>query len=322
METLRDSEIFSQAELVCAGSDESRGTTLRVRDETFVVRTVADALAARPCLAIFCAGSAVSLQQAPVFAQAGVRVVDNSSAWRRDGTKKLIVPEVNAHELQENDYIIANPNCSTIQLVVVLAPLHRRYKARRVVVSTYQAVSGSGAKGIRQLNRERAGDAYEACPDPAYPCAIDANVIPQIGTVLPNGNTEEEDKMIFETKKILSDPTVCVSATAVRVPVFHGHSESVNVSFTHPCDVSALRSVLRQSPGVIVGDDEQQHAFVTPKVAQGSNAVFVSRLRGDDSEQNTVNMWIVSDNLRKGAAVNAVQIGEYIDQKGWLGAKG
>jgi aspartate-semialdehyde dehydrogenase len=272
------------------------------------VVSVEDAIKMKPDVAIFSAGGSISLEQAPLFAAAGTTVIDNSSAWRMDPTKKLVVPEVNAHVLTADDKIIANPNCSTIQMVVALKPLHDKYKIKRVVVSTYQSVTGTGVKAVDQLFNERKGiDGPKV-----YPYTIDLNVIPQIDVFTENGYTKEEMKMILETKKIMGDDSIQVTATTVRIPVMGGHSESVNVEFANDFDLNELRELLAKSPGIVVVDDIANLKYPMPLDAHDKDDVFVGRLRRDETQPNTLNCWIVSDNLRKGAATNAVQIAEYL----------
>jgi aspartate-semialdehyde dehydrogenase len=279
-----------------------------------------DAIAARPNLALFSAGGGTSLELAPKFAEAGITVIDNSSAWRMDPTKKLVVPEINAHLLTSEDRIIANPNCSTIQMVVVLNPLHKRYRIRRVVVSTYQSVTGTGKKAVDQLMGERRKAV--AGSDESYPMAyaypIDLNVIPQIDVFLDNGYTKEEMKMTNETKKIMGDDGIRVTATTVRIPVMGGHSESVNIEFEEEFDLSEVRSILSGAPGVVLVDEPSQQRYPMPMDAHERDETFVGRIRRDESQPRTLNLWIVSDNLRKGAATNAVQIAEYLASKGML----
>jgi aspartate-semialdehyde dehydrogenase len=273
-----------------------------------VIISLADAVAQKPDIAIFSAGGSVSKEWAPKFAEQGVTVIDNSSAWRMDADKKLVVPEVNAHVLTAADKIIANPNCSTIQMVVALKPLHDQYRIRRIVVSTYQSVTGTGVKAVDQLMNERQGiDGPKA-----YPYPIDLNLLPHVDVFLDNGYTREEMKMVHETKKIMGDDTIRVTATTVRVPVIGGHSESVNVEFEQDFDLAEVRSLLEKAPGVIVLDDPAALQYPTPLIAHDKDAVFVGRLRRDESQPRTLNMWIVADNLRKGAATNAVQIAEYL----------
>jgi aspartate-semialdehyde dehydrogenase len=271
-------------------------------------------------VAIFSAGGSTSLELAPQFAAAGITVIDNSSAWRMDPTKKLVVPEINAHTLTRDDKIIANPNCSTIQMVVVLNPLHKRYGIRRVVVSTYQSVTGTGKKAVDQLmgERRKAVAGSEESYPMAYAYPIDLNVIPQIDVFLDNGYTKEEMKMTNETKKIMGDDSIRVTATTVRIPVMGGHSESVNIEFEHDFDLAEVREILSGAPGVVVVDDPARQKYPMPKDAHDKDDTFVGRIRRDESQPNTLNLWIVSDNLRKGAATNAVQIAEYLAANGLL----
>jgi aspartate-semialdehyde dehydrogenase len=273
-----------------------------------------EAIRMKPALALFSAGGQTSLTWAPQFAAAGITVVDNSSAWRMDPDKKLVVPEVNAHVLTANDKIIANPNCSTIQMVLVLQPLHQQYGIKRVVVSTYQSVTGTGVKAVNQLMDERSGIEGEK----AYAHQIDLNLIPQIDVFLENGYTKEEMKMILETKKIMCDESIQVTATCVRVPVMGGHSESVNVELKQPFELKDIRTLLSQAPGVVVKDDPSNGVYPMPLDSYDKDETFVGRLRKDDTQSNTLNAWIVSDNLRKGAATNAVQIAEVLLQKGFI----
>ncbi|HVW62782.1 MAG TPA: aspartate-semialdehyde dehydrogenase, partial [Puia sp.] len=260
------------------------------------------------------AGGSTSLEWAPKFAAAGITVIDNSSAWRMDPTKKLVVPELNADALTREDKIIANPNCSTIQMVVALNPLHKRYKAKRIVVSTYQSVTGTGVKAVNQLMNERKGVQGEM----AYKYPIDLNVIPQIDVFLDNGYTKEEMKMVNETKKIMRDDSIRVTATTVRIPVVGGHSEAVNVEFENDFDLAEVRKILSGAPGVVLVDDPSTQQYPMPKDAHDKDEVFVGRLRRDETQPNTLNMWVVSDNLRKGAATNAVQIAEYLVKQGLI----
>jgi aspartate-semialdehyde dehydrogenase len=270
-----------------------------------------DGIAAQPAVAIFSAGGSTSLEWAPKYAAAGIRVIDNSSAWRMDPTKKLVVPEVNAAVLTKEDFIIANPNCSTIQMVVALQPLHEKYKIKRVVVSTYQSVTGTGKQAVDQLFGERKGAQIEA-GQMAYKYPIDLNVIPQIDVFLENGYTKEEMKMVKETCKIMQDDSIKVTATTVRIPVVGGHSESVNVEFENEFDLKELIALLSTAPGVVVQQDDAAQFYPMPLWAHEKDDVFVGRLRRDETQPKTLNMWIVSDNLRKGAATNAVQIAEYL----------
>jgi aspartate-semialdehyde dehydrogenase len=262
----------------------------------------------RPDIALFSAGGETSLVWAPKFAEAGTTVIDNSSAWRMDATKKLIVPEINASQLTKDDKIIANPNCSTIQMVLVLAPLHAKYKIKRVIVSTYQSITGTGVKAVQQLENEYAGVQGEM----AYKYPIHRNAIPQCDSFEENGYTKEEMKLVKETKKILSDNSIAVTATAVRVPIVGGHSEAVNIEFENDFDVSEIRSILHHTDGVVVQDNNDTYTYPMPLFAQGKDDVFVGRIRRDESQANSLNMWIVADNLRKGAATNTIQIAEYL----------
>jgi len=280
----------------------------------YPIVSVTDAIAAKPAVAIFSAGGGTSLEWAPKFAGAGITVIDNSSAWRMDPGKKLIVPEINADALTKEDLIIANPNCSTIQMVVALNPLHQKYTIKRIVVSTYQSVTGTGVKAVTQLMNERSGVQGEM----AYKYPIDMNAIPQIDVFLDNGYTKEEMKMVNETRKIMRDDNIRVTATTVRIPVMGGHSEAVNVQFEKDFDLKDVRAILAAAPGVVVVDDPANAQYPMPKDAHEKDEVFVGRLRRDESQPNTLNMWIVSDNLRKGAATNAIQIAEYLRSKGMI----
>ncbi|TDO26611.1 aspartate-semialdehyde dehydrogenase [Sediminibacterium goheungense] len=305
---------FPITELVPVASERSVGKEVSFKGKQYKIVSMADGIAAKPAVAIFSAGGSTSLEWAPKFAEAGIRVIDNSSAWRMDPTKKLVVPEVNAEVLTQDDFIIANPNCSTIQMVVALQPLHKRYGIKRVVVSTYQSVTGTGKKAVDQLFNERKGVEGEM----AYKYQIDLNVIPQIDVFLDNGYTKEEMKMVNETKKIMQDDSIRVTATTVRIPVIGGHSESVNIEFANDFDLTEVRNILAAAPGVIVQDDIANQQYPMPLWAHEKDEVFVGRLRRDETQDNTLNMWIVSDNLRKGAATNAVQIAEYLSAKGLL----
>jgi aspartate-semialdehyde dehydrogenase len=299
---------FPVTELVPVASERSVGKEVEFKGKKYKVVSMADGIAAKPAVAIFSAGGGTSLEWAPQFAEAGITVIDNSSAWRMDPAKPLIVPEINADILTANDKIIANPNCSTIQMVVALNPLHKKYGIKRIVVSTYQSVTGTGVKAVTQLLNERKGIAGEM----AYKYPIDLNVIPQIDVFLDNGYTKEEMKMVKETCKIMRDDSIRVTATTVRIPVMGGHSEAVNVEFENDYDLSELKSLLESSPGIKVVDDLPLQLYPMPMDAHEKDDVFVGRLRRDESQPNTLNMWIVSDNLRKGAATNAVQIAEYL----------
>jgi aspartate-semialdehyde dehydrogenase len=304
---------FPVTELLPVASAKSVGQLVHFQGKDYPVVSMEDAIAARPAIAIFSAGGGVSLEFAPKFAEVGTVVVDNSSAWRMDAGKKLVVPEVNADVLTKDDKIIANPNCSTIQLVVALNDLHKKYQAKRLVISTYQSVTGTGKKAVDQLLEERAG---QTASNPAYAHPIDLNVLPHIDVFQSNGYTKEELKMVNETKKIMGDDSIRVTATCVRVPVMGGHSESVNVEFAQDFDLDEVRDILRQTDGVELVDDVQNNHYPMPKDSHGRDAVLVGRLRRDETQANTLNMWIVADNLRKGAATNAVQIAEYLAEKG------
>jgi len=299
---------FPVDELIPVGSDKSIGKEIFFRGKPYKCVSMADAVSMKADIAIFSAGGTPSLEWAPKFAAAGTTVIDNSSAWRMDATKKLVVPEINAHVLTKEDKIIANPNCSTIQMVMVLNPLHKKYNIKRVVVSTYQSVSGTGKKAVDQMLNERNGVKGEM----AYKYQIDMNVLPQIDVFLDNGYTKEEMKMLNETRKIMGDDSIRLTATTVRVPVKGGHSEAVNVEFTNDYTVEDIRSILKDTKGVILQDDVSNQQYPMPLFAEGKDDVFVGRIRRDESQANTVNMWIVADNLRKGAATNAVQIAEYL----------
>lgn len=305
---------FPVTELIPVASEKSKGKLVAFRNKSYTVVTLQEAVAMQPDIALFSAGGATSLEWAEAFAATGCYVIDNSSAWRMHPGKKLVVPEVNASALTREDRVIANPNCSTIQMVVVLKPLHDRYTIKRVVVSTYQSVTGSGQKGVDHLQAERNGTE----PRPFYPHAIDLNVLPHIDVFQDNGYTKEEMKMILETQKIMGDDRIKVSATTVRVPVMGGHSESVNIAFEKDFDLEELRTLLAASPGIIVQDDPSNNIYPMPLDACGKDEVFVGRIRRDPSQDNTLNCWIVADNLRKGAATNAVQIAEYIVAQGWV----
>lgn len=305
---------FPVDELIPVASAKSVGKEVTFKGKPYKIVSADDAIAAKPNVAIFSAGGSTSTEWAPKFAAAGITVIDNSSAWRMDPTKKLVVPEVNAGVLTPEDKIIANPNCSTIQMVVALEPLHKAYKIERIVVSTYQSVTGTGVKAVTQLFNERAGKEGER----AYAYPIDLNVIPQIDVFLDNGYTKEEMKMVKETCKIMQDDTIRVTATTVRIPVVGGHSESVNVEFARDFDLVEVRRLLSSAPGVVLVDEPATQQYPMPLNAHEKDEVFVGRLRRDETQPNTLNMWIVSDNLRKGAATNAVQIAEYLAGKGWL----
>lgn len=305
---------FPVTELIPVASEKSVGKEVTFKGKTWKVVSAETAISMQPNVAIFSAGGSTSLEWAPKFAAAGITVIDNSSAWRMDPTKKLVVPEVNGDAITREDKIIANPNCSTIQMVLVLKPLHEKYKIKRVVVSTYQSVTGTGVKAVTQLMNERQGITGEM----AYAYPIDLNVIPQIDVFLENGYTKEEMKMVNETKKIMGDDSILVTATTVRIPVMGGHSEAVNIEFENEYDAAELRAILENTPGVIVVDDPSKALYPMPKDAHDKDEVFVGRIRRDETQPKTVNMWIVADNLRKGAATNAVQIAEYLSGKNWL----
>ena len=299
---------FPVTDLLLVASERSVGKKLSYKGEEHIIIGLADALAAKPEIAIFSAGGDTSLEWAPKFAEAGTTVIDNSSAWRMDPEKKLVVPEINADELKASDKIIANPNCSTIQMVMALAPLHKKYKMKRVVVSTYQSVSGTGVKAVRQLENEIAGIKGEM----AYPYPIGRNALPHCDVFLENGYTKEEMKLAREPQKIFNDRTFSVTATAVRIPTAGGHSESVNVEFENDFVINEVRQLLNETPGVTVQDNPDTNTYPMPIYAHDKDEVFVGRIRRDETQRNTLNMWIVSDNLRKGAATNAVQIAEYL----------
>jgi aspartate-semialdehyde dehydrogenase len=305
---------FPVTELIPVASERSVGKKVTFKGKEYPVVSADTAIAMKPALALFSAGGSASLELAPKFAEAGCRVVDNSSAWRMDPTKKLVVPEVNAHVLTQDDYIIANPNCSTIQMVMVLNPLHQRYGIKRVVVSTYQSVTGTGQEAVKELMDERNGGAGFG----VYPYRIDMNVIPHIDVFQDNGYTKEEMKMVLETCKIMGDDTIRVTATTVRVPVIGGHSESVNVEMKKDFDESYVKEMLSNQPGVVVVDNPSQKGYPMPLDAEGKDEVFVGRIRRDESQPNTLNCWIVADNLRKGAATNAVQIAKVLVANGWI----
>jgi aspartate-semialdehyde dehydrogenase len=306
LQVLRE-QAFPITELFPVASEKSIGNELDFGGLTYPVIGLQAALDKKPDVAIFSAGGAISLEWAPKFAEVGTVVIDNSSAWRMDPTKKLIVPEINGHLLSLSDKIIANPNCSTIQLVMVLAPLHKKYAIKRVVVSTYQSITGTGVKAVQQMQNERSGVAGEM----AYKYPIDENCIPQCDDFMDNGYTKEEMKLSNETKKIL-DPAIKLTATAVRVPVVGGHSEAVNIAFENDFDLAEVRKLLHDTPGVVLKDDIETFTYPMPKYAEGKDDVFVGRIRRDESQENTLNLWIVADNLRKGAATNAVQIAQLI----------
>lgn len=305
---------FPVTEIIPVASARSAGKKVYFKGNEYTVVDMETAIAAKPNVAIFSAGGSTSLEWAPKFAEAGITVVDNSSAWRMDPTKKLVVPEINADALTAEDKIIANPNCSTIQMVLALNPLHKKYGLKRVVVSTYQSVTGTGKKAVDQLMNERAGKEGEM----AYKYRIDLNVIPQIDVFLDNGYTKEEMKMVNETRKIMRNDSIRVTSTTVRIPVMGGHSEAVNAEFERDFDLDEVRKLLAGTPGIVVTDDPATQLYPMPMDAHDKDEVFVGRIRRDESQPNTLNMWIVSDNLRKGAATNAVQIAEYLLEKGLI----
>src|SRR5215813_628672 len=311
---------FPVTELLPVASERSIGKQVEFKGKKYPVVSADDAIAARPALALFSAGGSTSLEWAPKFAAAGITVIDNSSAWRMDPTKKLVVPELNADALTAEDKIIANPNCSTIQMVVALNPLHKKYKITRIVVSTYQSVTGTGKKAVDQLRAEREREVKGVNGEytMAYKYPIDLNAIPQIDVFLENGYTKEEMKMVNETKKIMRDDSIRLTATTVRIPVMGGHSESVNVEFQNDFEIDEVKKLLCNAPGVIVVDDPATQKYPMPMDAHEKDEVFVGRLRRDETQPRTLNMWVVSDNLRKGAATNAVQIAEYLAEKKML----
>jgi aspartate-semialdehyde dehydrogenase len=299
---------FPVTELIPVASEKSVGKEINWNGKTYKVVSLQTAMDRKAHIALFSAGGETSLEWAPKFAAAGTTVIDNSSAWRMDQSKKLIVPEINASELTKADKIIANPNCSTIQMVLTLAPLHSKYKIKRVVVSTYQSITGTGVKAVQQLENEYKGEKGEM----AYPYPIHRNAIPQCDVFEENGYTKEEMKLVRETQKILNDKTIAVTATAIRIPVVGGHSEAVNVQFENDFDVNEIRQILHNTPGIVVQDNLDTKTYPMPIYAEGKDDVFVGRIRRDESQPNTLNMWIVADNLRKGAATNTIQIAEYL----------
>ena len=305
---------FPVSEILLVASEKSIGNELYFNGRTVKVIGLKDALFKKPEIAIFSAGSTISLEWAPKFAEVGTTVIDNSSAWRMDLSTKLVVPEINASTLTANDKIIANPNCSTIQLVMVLAPLHEKYRMRRVIISTYQSVSGTGKKAVNQLENEISGVQSEM----AYPYPIHKNALPHCDDFEENGYTKEEMKLAREPQKILNDRSFSISATAVRIPTTGGHSESVNVEFKKDFEINNVRKILHETPGLIVQDNPDTNTYPMPIYANGKDEVFVGRIRRDETLEKTLNMWIVSDNLRKGAATNAIQIAEYIIDKKFI----
>ena len=302
---------FPFAELYLVASAKSAGQTITFKGKDYLIKGLEEVRQLAPDIAIFSAGASTSLEWAPKYADAGCIVIDNSSAWRMDPTKNLIVPEINGHVLTIDDRIIANPNCSTIQMVMVLAPLHVKYTVKRIVVSTYQSVTGTGKDAVQQMMNERQGIEGQK----VYPHPIDMNALPHIDSFLDNGYTKEEMKMVNETRKILGDATIGVTSTTVRIPAIGGHAEAVNVEFSEEFNLSEVRSILSSTPGVIVQDDPKNNIYPMPINSKGRDEVFVGRLRRDESQPNTLNLWIVADNLRKGAATNAVQIAEFMMEK-------
>lgn len=303
---------FQFDELLPVASSRNVGKKISFKGKDYSILSMEDAIAAAPDVAIFSAGGSTSLQFAPLFAERGTTVIDNSSAWRMDPSKKLIVPEINGDVITAEDKIIANPNCSTIQMVIALAPLHRRYKLKRIVVSTYQSVTGTGKDAVEQLMNERRG--IEGIQ--VYPYRIDFNALPHIDVFQENGYTKEEMKMVNETRKILADDSIGITSTTVRIPAIGGHSEAVNAEFHEEFDLSEVRSILENAPGVVVQDDVKNNVYPMPIHSHGRDEVFVGRLRRDESQPKTLNLWIVADNLRKGAATNAVQIAEFMQSAG------
>src|SRR5690554_508177 len=299
---------FPLTELIPVASEKSVGKEVNFKDKKYKVVNLKTAVEMKPDVALFSAGGETSLEWAPKFAEVGTTVIDNSSAWRMDPSKKLIVPEINAESLSQDDKIIANPNCSTIQLVMALAPLHKAYQIKRVVVSTYQSITRTGVKAVKQLENESEGTQGEM----AYHYQIHKNAIPHCDSFLDNGYTKEEMKLTNETKKILNDDTIKVTATAVRIPVVGGHSEAVNIEFENDFELNKVRALLQNTPGITVQDNTDTNTYPMPLYAQNKNDVFVGRIRRDESQENTLNMWIVADNLRKGAATNTIQIAEYL----------
>lgn len=305
---------FPVSELIPCASEKSVGKELVWNGNSWKIHSLQQAVKARPALALFSAGGSVSLEWAPRFAEMGTTVIDNSSAWRMAPDKKLVVPEINAHTLNANDKIIANPNCSTIQLLLTLKPLQDSFGLRRVIISTYQSVTGTGQNAVAQMEAERAGKT----PEMVYAYPIDRNCIPHCDVFLDNGYTKEEMKLVNESRKILDLPNLRVTATAVRVPVVGGHSESVNVELDRPASVVNIQTLLAKSPGIVLQDNPSKKQYPMPRFSQHRNEVFVGRIRKDESAENAFNLWIVADNLRKGAATNAVQIAQYLLEKGFL----
>jgi aspartate-semialdehyde dehydrogenase len=302
---------FPVTQLIPAASERSVGKEITFNGKPVKVVSVADAIAAKPVFAIFSAGASTSKDWAPAFAENGTVVIDNSSAWRMEKNVPLVVPEINSHAIKKGDRIIANPNCSTIQMVMALAPLHRKYKIKRLVIATYQSVTGTGVKAVKQMENERAGIQGEM----AYKYQIDMNCFPHGGTFQPDGYTTEEQKLIDETRKILEDQTIMVTATVVRIPVVGGHSEAVNIEFENEFDIDDVRSLISSFPGLVVYDNPDEFKYPMPILSHNRDEVFVGRIRRDLSREKCLNLWIVSDNIRKGAATNAVQIAEYMADK-------
>jgi aspartate-semialdehyde dehydrogenase len=302
---------FPYSELILVASERSVGKKIVIGSNSHEVIGLETAVSMKPDLALFSAGGSTSLEWAPKFAEAGTVVIDNSSAWRMDNTKKLIIPEINANELTSEDKIIANPNCSTIQMLVALAPLQENYGIERIVVSTYQSITGTGVKAVQQLENEYKGEKGEM----AYPYPIHRNALPHCDVFMDNGYTKEEMKLVNETHKILNDDSIGVSATAIRIPVVGGHSESINVQLKEDFDLAAIRKLLSESAGLIVQDNPETNTYPMPIYAEGKNEVFVGRIRKDESQDKTLNLWVVADNLRKGAATNTIQIAEYLLQE-------
>ncbi len=299
---------FHVTELIPVASEKSIGKEIYFINKIYKVVGLKEAVLMKPDIALFSAGGSISLEWAPKFANGGTTVIDNSSAWRMDNDIKLVVPEINANQLSKSDKIIANPNCSTIQMVMVLSPLHKKYKIKRIVVSTYQSISGTGVKAVKQLENELAGIKDEM----AYPYPIHKNALPHCDVFENNGYTKEEMKLVYETQKILNDKTIAVTATAVRIPTSGGHSESVNIEFENDFEITSIRALLNDTSGVIVQDNPDINVYPMPIYAHGKDDVFVGRIRRDESQPNSLNLWIVSDNLRKGAATNTIQIAEYL----------
>ncbi len=299
---------FPVTELIPVASEKSIGKEIYFINKIYKVVGLKEAVLMKPDIALFSAGGSISLEWAPKFANVGTTIIDNSSAWRMDNDIKLVVPEINANQLSKSDKIIANPNCSTIQMVMVLSPLHKKYKIKRIVVSTYQSISGTGVKAVKQLENELAGIKAKM----AYPYPIHKNALPHCDVFENNGYTKEEMKLVYETQKILNDKTIAVTATAVRIPTSGGHSESVNIEFENDFEITSIRALLNDTSGVIVQDNPDINVYPMPIYAHGKDDVFVGRIRRDESQPNSLNLWIVSDNLRKGAATNTIQIAEYL----------